>query len=87
MCCLQTAFPSIFTALDQRRGDGKSYQPVIAATMLILLFLDISRASDLFPNGDAETQVKAAKDWLASKGVRDFEPVSLFSDQLEKVRT
>lgn len=47
--------------------------------------LDLTRASDLFPNADAEAQVKAAKEWLGSKGVRDFEPVSLFSDQLEKV--
>ncbi|QRV74976.1 5'-3' exoribonuclease [Ceratobasidium sp. AG-Ba] len=45
---------------------------------------DITRASDLFPNDDPETKVKEAKEWLASKGVRDFEPVSLFSDQLEK---
>ncbi|KAG9109509.1 hypothetical protein FRC07_008294, partial [Ceratobasidium sp. 392] len=45
---------------------------------------DITRASDLFPNDDPEAKVKQAKDWLASKGVRDFEPVSLFSDQLEK---
>ncbi|CAE6444875.1 unnamed protein product [Rhizoctonia solani] len=45
---------------------------------------DITRASDLFPNGDAENQAKAAKEWLASKGVRDLEPVSLFSEQLEK---
>ncbi|KAG8703633.1 hypothetical protein FRC08_002716 [Ceratobasidium sp. 394] len=45
---------------------------------------DITRASDLFPNDDPEAKVKQAKEWLASKGVRDFEPVSLFSDQLEK---
>ncbi|CAE6424286.1 unnamed protein product [Rhizoctonia solani] len=45
---------------------------------------DITRASDLFPNGDADSQAKAAKEWLASKGVRDFDPVSLFSEQLEK---
>ncbi|KAG8738505.1 hypothetical protein FRC12_016738 [Ceratobasidium sp. 428] len=46
---------------------------------------DITRASDLFPNDDPEEKVKEAKEWLASKGVRNFEPVSLFSDQLEKV--
>ncbi|KAG9097503.1 hypothetical protein FRC06_007481 [Ceratobasidium sp. 370] len=47
---------------------------------------DITRASDLFPNDDPEVKVKQAKEWLASKGIRDFEPVSLFSDQLEKPR-
>ncbi|KEP50583.1 putative exonuclease Kem1 [Rhizoctonia solani 123E] len=45
---------------------------------------DITRASDLFPHGDAESQAKAAKEWLKSKGVQEFEPVSLFSEQLEK---
>jgi hypothetical protein len=46
---------------------------------------DLTRASDLFPGGDTDNQVKAAKEWLSSKGVREFEPVSLFSEQLEKV--
>lgn len=29
--------------------------------------------------------MKALKAWLVEKGVRDFEKVPLFSDQLEKV--
>ncbi|KAG8762834.1 hypothetical protein FRC11_007551 [Ceratobasidium sp. 423] len=45
---------------------------------------DMTRASDLFPDGDADAQAKAAKEWLASKGVKELEPVSLFSEQLEK---
>lgn len=44
-------------------------------------------ASDVFPGDDAESRVKEVKNWLNSKGIRDFEPVSLFCDQLKKVRT
>lgn len=45
------------------------------------------KAHDVFgdaPNPDAKA--KEVKTWLNSKGVRDFEPVSLFCDQLGKVR-
>ncbi|KAI9000441.1 hypothetical protein BD414DRAFT_798 [Trametes punicea] len=43
------------------------------------------KASDVFrdaPNPDAKA--KEVKTWLNTKGVRDFEPVSLFCDQLGK---
>ena len=43
-------------------------------------------ASDVFPGDDADSRVKEVKHWLSSKGVRDFEPVSLFCDQLKKAR-
>ncbi|KAI1796936.1 exonuclease II [Ganoderma leucocontextum] len=43
------------------------------------------KGSDVFPNiQNPEAKVKEAKAWLNSKGVRDFEPVSLFCDQLGK---
>ncbi|KAH7926368.1 hypothetical protein BV22DRAFT_1009198 [Leucogyrophana mollusca] len=45
---------------------------------------EMARASDVFHGGNADAQVKEVKSWLKSKGVRDFEPVSLFSDQLSK---
>lgn len=35
--------------------------------------------------GDSDARVKEVKAWLKAKGVRDFEPVSLFCDQLTKV--
>ncbi|KZT67451.1 hypothetical protein DAEQUDRAFT_673200 [Daedalea quercina L-15889] len=41
-------------------------------------------ASDVFPGSDADSRVKEVKQWLNSKGIRDFEPVSLFCDQLKK---
>ncbi|PCH42061.1 hypothetical protein WOLCODRAFT_73218 [Wolfiporia cocos MD-104 SS10] len=41
-------------------------------------------AADIFPGPDADNKVKEVKAWLTSKGVRDFEPVSLFCDQLKK---
>ncbi|KAI5988596.1 exonuclease II [Pisolithus albus] len=44
---------------------------------------DIARASDIF-SGSADARVRQVKGWLKSKGVRDFEPVSLYSDQLTK---
>jgi hypothetical protein len=45
----------------------------------------MARASDVFIDGDADSKIQEVKSWLKSKGVRDFEPVSLFADQLTKV--
>ncbi|KAH0832839.1 exonuclease II [Lanmaoa asiatica] len=44
---------------------------------------DMTRASDIFTE-NADARVKEVKIWLKSKGVREFEPVTLFSDQLTK---
>ena len=43
----------------------------------------MSRATDIFAE-NADGRVKEVKAWLKSRGVREFEPVSLFSDQLTK---
>lgn len=45
----------------------------------------MAKAFDVFLNTDADSKVQEVKSWLKSKGVRDFEPVSLFVDQLAKV--
>ena len=46
----------------------------------------MAKANDVFKNVDnPDAKVKEAKAWLSTKGVRDFEPVSLFCDQLAKV--
>jgi hypothetical protein len=45
----------------------------------------MARASDVFTEGDADLKILEVKSWLKSRGVRDFEPVSLFADQLTKV--
>ncbi|OCH84921.1 hypothetical protein OBBRIDRAFT_740759 [Obba rivulosa] len=42
------------------------------------------KASAIFPGEDADAQVKEVRSWLMQKGIRDFEPVSLFCDQLKK---
>ncbi|KAL4244297.1 5'-3' exoribonuclease 1 [Abortiporus biennis] len=45
----------------------------------------MARASEVFRNvNDPDKKVKEVKAWLASKGVRALEPVSLFCDQLRK---
>ncbi|KAF7981258.1 hypothetical protein HWV62_34139 [Athelia sp. TMB] len=44
---------------------------------------DMVRASDVFDD-DADSKVQEVKTWLKNRGVRDFEPVSLFADQLNK---
>lgn len=44
---------------------------------------DMVRATDIF-DSHADVRVKEVKSWLKSKGVRDLEPVSLFSDNLAK---
>jgi hypothetical protein len=53
---------------------------------MLMIFKDMARASDVFADGDADSKVLEVKSWLKSRGVRDFEPVSLFADQLTKVR-
>jgi hypothetical protein len=45
----------------------------------------MAKASEVLHSSDPDAQVKEVKAWLKSKGVRDFEPVSLFCDQLAKV--
>lgn len=44
---------------------------------------DMAQAYDIFDE-KADECVREVKAWLKSNGVRDFEPVSLFSDQLTK---
>ena len=43
----------------------------------------MARAEDIFPQ-HPEQKVREVKNWLNSKGVKDFEAVSLFCDQLDK---
>lgn len=45
----------------------------------------IPHASEVFIGENYEQRLKQVKAWLVQKGVRDFEPVSLFCDQLPKV--
>ncbi|KAF8318373.1 hypothetical protein DL93DRAFT_2054516 [Clavulina sp. PMI_390] len=45
---------------------------------------DMLRSSEIFREGNADAKVKEIKAWLASKGVKDFEPVPLATDQLKK---
>ena len=45
----------------------------------------MAKASEIFSGPDPDGKVKEIKHWLKAKGVRDFEPVSLFCDQLTKV--
>ncbi|KAG8967784.1 hypothetical protein FRC03_009333 [Tulasnella sp. 419] len=44
---------------------------------------DLTRASDLFA-GNADAQVKTVQAWLKARGVRDLEPVSLYTAHLTK---
>ncbi|TRM64823.1 exonuclease II [Schizophyllum amplum] len=44
----------------------------------------MARASDVLPGQNSDARVKEVKAWLKEKGVRDFEPVTLFCDQLGK---
>ena len=53
---------------------------------LISFFEDLMRAADFFDSRSAESRLKELKAWIAQKGVRDFDKVPLYSDQLEKVR-
>ncbi|TFK36739.1 hypothetical protein BDQ12DRAFT_239185 [Crucibulum laeve] len=44
----------------------------------------MAKAAEVLAGDDPDGRVKEIKSWLKSKGVRDFEPVSLFCDQLTK---
>jgi 5'-3' exoribonuclease 1 len=46
----------------------------------------MAKAEDVLGYERPDERVKEIKSWLKSKGVRDFEAVSLFCDQLPKVR-
>jgi hypothetical protein len=45
------------------------------------------RGADIFHGPGSDSKVLEIKAWLKTKGVYDFEHVSLFSDQLTKVST
>jgi len=45
----------------------------------------MAKSSEIFSGPDPDGKVREIKHWLKAKGVRDFEPVSLFCDQLTKV--
>lgn len=44
-------------------------------------------ASNMFKDHKADERVREIRAWLKTKGVLDLEPVSLFCDQLSKVRS
>ncbi|TFK65107.1 hypothetical protein BDN72DRAFT_773795 [Pluteus cervinus] len=43
-----------------------------------------THVDEVFTGNDAEARLRDVKAWLKQKGIRDFEPVSLFCDQLSK---
>ncbi|BGP06510.1 exonuclease II Exo2 [Rhodotorula toruloides] len=45
---------------------------------------DLTRATDFFPPNTVNERMKALVNWIKEKGVRDFEKVPLFSEQLDK---
>ncbi|GJE94543.1 5'-3' exonuclease [Phanerochaete sordida] len=45
----------------------------------------MAKSADVFPNADnPDAKVREVQAWLKANGVRNFEPVSLFCDQLKK---
>jgi len=45
----------------------------------------MAKASEILRGPDYDARLREVKAWLKSKGVRDFEPVSLYCDVLSKV--
>ncbi|KAL0953086.1 hypothetical protein HGRIS_004359 [Hohenbuehelia grisea] len=85
--------------LEYSRKDGRHWEFSGKAVELLLEYKEkfpalfdslhssghgMARAEDVFDVDDPDAIVKEATAWLKSKGVRDFEPVSLFSDTLTK---
>lgn len=82
---VQAKFPEVFTSLD-RNGDGTRFQPTVGKDLTTLFEIEMVRVADLFGDSDPHRRIRDIQSWLKSKGVREFEPVSLFCDQLSKVR-
>ena len=53
--------------------------------LYLMQFVAMMKASEIFPGIDSDEKVVEVRHWLKTKGVRDFEAVSLFCDQLTKV--
>lgn len=47
---------------------------------------DLTHSTDFFSRDVAAERMKELTGWIKEKGVRDFEKVPLFSEQLDKVR-
>lgn len=43
------------------------------------------RSTDIFPEGNSDAQVKAAKEWLSGRGIKELDPVPLGTETFEKV--
>lgn len=46
---------------------------------------DLTRATDFFDPSNVDERIKELKKWIQDKGVRDFDKVPLYSEQLDKV--
>lgn len=77
-------YPQIMQSLS-RNGDCEFSNHVVFESDILSVSIAMTHASDIFPEEIADAKVKEAKNWLHSKGVKSFEPVSLFCDQLKKV--
>ena len=55
--------------------------------LLTIVGVAMIKASEALPGSDPDEQIREIKNFLKSKGVRDFEPVSIYCDQLTKVMT
>ena len=79
----QEKYPEVFRILD-RGGDGMPVLP--PPDTKLKPRTDMIKASTVFPSeDDPGAKAKEIRAWLANKGVRDFEPVPLQCDQLDKV--
>lgn len=47
--------------------------------------IEMAEAEEIFGDDRPDARVKEIRQWLKSKGVLDFEAVSLFCDQLDQV--
>lgn len=82
---MQEKYPEVFRILD-RGGDGMSIPSLLNSKLKPCT--DMVKASTIFPSDDdPSAKAKEIRSWLANKGVRDFEPVALHCEQLDKVRS
>ncbi|KAJ7608732.1 exonuclease II [Roridomyces roridus] len=73
--------------IDYSRKEQRHWEFSEKAVDLLMEYkprVAIAKASEILRVPDPDARVKEVKAWLKSKGVRDFEPVSLSCDQLTK---
>lgn len=57
----------------------------MTGTTVLIRRAEMLEAADIYPSSNAEEGIRSIENWLKTKGVRDFEAVSLNKEHMSKV--